>query len=866
MVWDSAAAVANSSKFEEHSYRISDALDMPCVPVGLSWAACLQDASLSFTEASSNTPTSPNSHAAFVFASTLFAHFFEKSSSASSYDYNGLGPVDEAAVIGHAYTKWNTARTSSHYTGQYTGGAFRSFAVPHVFDGRAWCGMGTSTESRTRVQLKRVISGNGGTQTGDVHINGYDYSSPYFHRILTASVVADPPVQSAAEMVTQRDFSFGLGRFEDKSTPFASKMQLLHQLDPDTGGNTRFVTFNYAFPNSPEFTFSIIHLKMKEMIETGRSNPESHVIPNFAALGRAWLEQPGINTFFAPDGDHLADLGYFLQAAMIYTVSTGQSPASNPSAWSNDEFYLLNMGYKMVMELSRLQKVQLPPMAYKGAYTTPRNTPVAVKVGGLDFDALPVNIIMKSAPIMGTLSGTYPNLTYTPKPGFVGTDAFSYVVDNGITPSAGQLINVEVQAATPATLAWERGRLNQIGNASWTTVTLKNSYANMVVVATPVYDNSSVPMVARIRNTAGNQFQIRAQAADGLDQPKPGVSFEYFVVESGVYSAAIHGVKMEAGTWAVAQTDRPASTVGVKRTYKNTYTKPIVLGQVMTHNDPKFSYFWSSADNRRLVPNATQCRFGKTVGEDPQLERQPEMLGYVVIEAGLGSLPGGVYYNAVGTDRKFQGMNLPPKSDMFAALFPYSEGAVACQAGMINTDGSWAVIWPQQGVTEQQILLITDEDTTMDAERSNVTESAHYIVFSSSSDPAVHLPAGPRGDSDQNGIADLVQFTMGLEYGSKPAESPVQLTLFGAPGGTKIPTLEVFRRQNLAFFGVTQQLLVSDNLVNWSDLATFGLSYQTTVLDSFNTSSPPYGKVDKIRYSISAPQSQKGLFFKIQSQ
>jgi hypothetical protein len=82
---------------------------------------------------------------------------------------------------------------------------------------------------------------------------------------------------------------------------------------------------------------------------------------------------------------------------------------------------------------------------------------------------------------------------------------------------------------------------------SWTTVTLDHSYASMVVVATPNYDSASPPLVARVREVAGNssQFQVKVDRADGLSSTVTGVKVHYIVVEVGVYTLA-GGVQMEA--------------------------------------------------------------------------------------------------------------------------------------------------------------------------------------------------------------------------------------------------------------------------------------------------------------------------------
>jgi hypothetical protein len=204
------------------------------------------------------------------------------------------------------------------------------------------------------------------------------------------------------------------------------------------------------------------------------------------------------------------------------------------------------------------------------------------------------------------------------------------------------------------------GVVSNVNNASWTTVTLDRSYASMVVVATADYTNASVPLVARVRNAAGNSFQVEVSREDGQTGTVPSVSVDYLIVEEGVYTAAGNGVTMEAVKFNSTVTDNHTSWVGEARSYANAYTSPVVLGQVMTANDPNFSVFWARGADRTLAPSSTALYVGKHVGEDPNTTRANETIGYIVIEGGRGTLGGTNYLAGVGA-AAVQGMdNAPP--------------------------------------------------------------------------------------------------------------------------------------------------------------------------------------------------------------
>ena len=179
------------------------------------------------------------------------------------------------------------------------------------------------------------------------------------------------------------------------------------------------------------------------------------------------------------------------------------------------------------------------------------------------------------------------------------------------------------------------GVLANVSN-SWVTVTLPQSYVSMVVVATPSYTQSSVPLVPRIRNAAGNSFELRVDRTDGLTAAVPGVTVHYVVAEEGVYTLANDGVKMEAVKYASTVTDSASNFVGESRSYAQSYAAPVVLGQVQTYNDPNYSVFWSRGAAASDPASSTVLRVGKHVGEDAVKTRAAETVGYLVIEAGAG--------------------------------------------------------------------------------------------------------------------------------------------------------------------------------------------------------------------------------------
>jgi hypothetical protein len=237
-----------------------------------------------------------------------------------------------------------------------------------------------------------------------------------------------------------------------------------------------------------------------------------------------------------------------------------------------------------------------------------------------------------------------------------------------------------------------------------------------------------VPLVTRIRNASGNSFELKVDRTDGLSDAVPGIDVYYTVVEQGVYTAADHGVTMEAVKFTSTTTDRSGSWQGTSRSYDNSYVSPVVMGQVMSYNDPNFSVFWSRGKKASLVPSATELYVGKHVAEDANTDRADEILGYIVLEAGVGTIDG-VGYVAGITEDKVQGIdNSAPQTCTYSGLSSVA-GGVATQSGMDGGNGSWGLFYGPQPIDTSSLRLSVDEGQATDNERKHTSEQLAYWLF-----------------------------------------------------------------------------------------------------------------------------------------
>ncbi len=86
------------------------------------------------------------------------------------------------------------------------------------------------------------------------------------------------------------------------------------------------------------------------------------------------------------------------------------------------------------------------PTANSQSLGTGENTTVAVTLSGSDPNspALPLTYSVTTQPAHGTLSGTAPNLTYTPTTGYTGADSFQFTDSNGVATSSAATVTIAV--------------------------------------------------------------------------------------------------------------------------------------------------------------------------------------------------------------------------------------------------------------------------------------------------------------------------------------------------------------------------------------------------------------------------------------
>ena len=98
-----------------------------------------------------------------------------------------------------------------------------------------------------------------------------------------------------------------------------------------------------------------------------------------------------------------------------------------------------------------VQPVTALPQKIETNYIIPK--PVTLQ--GLDVGGLPLTFTVTQKPFYGSLSGTAPNLVYTPDENVTGLDRFTYVSSNGVSQSESAEVSITILPSSNDTQAPE---------------------------------------------------------------------------------------------------------------------------------------------------------------------------------------------------------------------------------------------------------------------------------------------------------------------------------------------------------------------------------------------------------------------------
>jgi hypothetical protein len=180
--------------------------------------------------------------------------------------------------------------------------------------------------------------------------------------------------------------------------------------------------------------------------------------------------------------------------------------------------------------------LDLVPVAKSQAVSTAEDATVAVTLTGTDPQSDTLTYTIVTAPALGSLSGTAPNLVYTPRANANGTDSFTFKVNDGSFDSELATVAVTVTPVADAPIA-----SNQDVSVRESTATVINLQAVDADGDAITYTVVSQPTLGVLSGTAPNLTYTPKLNAQGND------TFT-FKVSDGALESAVVTVRITIGT------------------------------------------------------------------------------------------------------------------------------------------------------------------------------------------------------------------------------------------------------------------------------------------------------------------------------
>jgi hypothetical protein len=178
------------------------------------------------------------------------------------------------------------------------------------------------------------------------------------------------------------------------------------------------------------------------------------------------------------------------------------------------------------------------PIASSLVTNTPRNTPVSLALRGSDPNGGALTYSLVAPPLHGALTGTLPNVIYTPTNNYDGSDSFTFKVNDGTFDSAPATVTIKVipPPVAPTGIVLSSTNISSAAGPGSFVAALRaidpNEGDTHTFTLVPGFgDNARFSMSGNLLNTGpafaggpGARFSVRLRATDNT-----GLTFEQTV-------------------------------------------------------------------------------------------------------------------------------------------------------------------------------------------------------------------------------------------------------------------------------------------------------------------------------------------------
>jgi len=262
---------------------------------------------------------------------------------------------------------------------------------------------------------------------------------------------------------------------------------------------------------------------------------------------------------------------------------------------------------------------------------------------------------------------------------------------------------------------------------TWKSVSLSNTYTDPVIACTyNLPANTDNSAVVRVRKM-GSGFQVMAQRP--VASTAVTASDVYCTIsESGVYTYPIkyeaHTILSNGTNYGSNWTDAQMENVSASPYKRQSYKRPVVIGQVMSYDNVNFSVFWANnCTSRTTPPNDTAICVGKHTGSVTPDNPVAETLGYFIAEEAEYAMANAYVKIELGADSVAGTRNSPPYNYSLPRNYTY---ATATQAAEDGGNGGWAVFYGNAPVSTVLQLAVEEETAAGDTTRTHTTEQMAY--------------------------------------------------------------------------------------------------------------------------------------------